>query len=547
MSIQRLRAALVPPSFVDTKALDTALLEDVAYRLRWITAVIGVTLGVSVALQAALGAAGLNLVPWDLAVVGPRVLGAICSLIFYLTLRAGRLPARRVVQISPAYEILIACCLVSFELALHIRLEAAVLSSFLPAHIFSFRAFVPMGLRKATLATLGSVLTLPLCAGLLSLGGLPVVWKEIVVLTVVVSMISAGAVVLSVVLRRIQGELTQAREMGSYELVGELGRGGMGVVYRARHRMLKRDAAIKVIQPEGMGPDIAGALARFEREALTTAALRSPHTIEVYDFGPTDDGAFFYVMELLDGFDLEALVRAHGALPPERAIHLLLQACSSLAEAHAVGLVHRDLKPANLFCCQLGPERDVLKVMDFGLVTDPTSQARATHGEMPEQLSNILQPTGTSSLTVAGTVCGTPGFMAPEAIRGEVSDARSDVYAMGCVAYWLLTGRRTHRAKTPWLLFIAHLEQPPAPLEGVPDDLAAVVSACLAKDPAQRPADGAELARRLRACQHAGRWTTEQAEAWWAEHRKQRAPAADSEPPAATTIATTMSFAPPSS
>ncbi|HEY3123462.1 MAG TPA: serine/threonine-protein kinase, partial [Thermoanaerobaculia bacterium] len=251
---------------------------------------------------------------------------------------------------------------------------------------------------------------------------------------------------------RLSVEAGRSLEIRSYHLEKLLGRGGMGEVWQASHRLLARSSAIKLIRPESVGdPD---AVKRFEREARATAALRSPHTVEIYDFGTTEDGAFYYVMALLEGFDAQTLVCKHGPLPPERAIHLLRQACKSLEEAHARQLVHRDIKPANIFVCRYGLECDFVKVLDFGLVKGGGPLA------------------GETSLTGAGVITGTVDYMAPEIARGDaLADHRADLYALGCVAYWLLTGKHVFDGATPMEVLIDHvrtLPVPPSKKSGVP-------------------------------------------------------------------------------
>jgi len=238
------------------------------------------------------------------------------------------------------------------------------------------------------------------------------------------------------VVYRLGTAVSRARELGSYRLIDILGHGGMGEVWRAQHRMLARPAAIKLIRPEALGDtnveDRKTVLGRFEREAQATASLRSPHTIELYDFGVSDTGTFYYVMELLDGFDAAALVEKFGPLPAGRAVHILLQMCDSLGEAHAAGLVHRDIKPPNIYVCRYGRAVDFVKVLDFGLV-----KPRDTSAESEQ-------------LTADHVVSGSPAFMAPEQVLGDKAlDARSDLYATGCVAYWLLTGKYVFEATKP--------------------------------------------------------------------------------------------------
>jgi eukaryotic-like serine/threonine-protein kinase len=305
----------------------------------------------------------------------------------------------------------------------------------------------------------------------------------------------------------------EARELGSYRLVQRLGQGGMGEVWRAQHRMLARPAAIKLIRPEvldgGDGGNRPMLLRRFEREAQATALMRSAHTMELYDFGVADDGTFYYVMELLDGFDLDELIERFGPVPPERAVHFLRQMCSSLGEAHEAGLIHRDVKPANVYACRYGREVDFIKVLDFGLVKQ---------GHMAEE--------GSDKLTAADmTAGGTPAFMSPEQALGEDQvDGRSDLYAVGCVAYWLLTGTTVFKGSTPMETIVMHVHKEPEPPSrrtrlAIPADLEAIVLACLAKDPAARPQTADELAARLASVRLEREWTGERAREWWDKHR----------------------------
>ncbi len=314
------------------------------------------------------------------------------------------------------------------------------------------------------------------------------------------------------VVYRLGAAVREAREMGSYRLVQRLGTGGMGEVWRAQHRTLVRPAAIKLIRPEVLGVQDPASrhvlLQRFEREAQATALMRSPHTLELYDFGVTDDGTFYHVMELLDGLDLSDLVHEFGPQPPARVVHLLGQVCHSLAEAHEAGLIHRDVKPANIHVCRYGREVDFVKVLDFGLVKRGGSDDR-----LGEQLTQDQ---------MAG---GTPAFMSPEQALGETEvDGRSDLYALGCVAYWLLTGTPVFKGRTVMETLVMHVNAEPEPPsrrapEPLPAELDALVLACLAKDPADRPQTADELARRLTEVPLASRWTPERAREWWDRHR----------------------------
>jgi eukaryotic-like serine/threonine-protein kinase len=310
------------------------------------------------------------------------------------------------------------------------------------------------------------------------------------------------------VMMRLGHKVTSARELGSYHLGELLGRGGMGEVYRATHRMLARPAAIKLIRPEmitGGNPEEADlALRRFRREAEVAASLRSPHTVELYDFGVSEDRTLYYAMELLEGMDLETLVRTHGALPANRAAYILEQVCQSLAEAHARGLVHRDIKPANIHVGTLGLQHDFAKVLDFGLV-----KAAAGGAEL-------------SQMTAAGFAAGTPAYMAPEMVLSDEIDGRADLYALGCVAYYLLSGKVVFEAANPVQAIGRHLRDAPAPIAersgiAVPAPLERLVFDLLAKRPEDRPQSALEVSRRLAAIDLEP-WTEEKAALWWREH-----------------------------
>lgn len=323
--------------------------------------------------------------------------------------------------------------------------------------------------------------------------------------------ICAGlGVLISHIITGLGREVKDARDLGSYRLGELLGRGGMGEVYVAQHRMLVRPAAIKLIRPEKLhwADDAKAQMAieRFRREAQAAATLRSPHTIELYDFGATDDGTFYFVMELLDGVDLETFVERFGPMPPARVAHVLQQACESLAEAHARGLVHRDVKPANLHLCRLGLRYDFVKVLDFGLV-------KAQH---PGQLG------GRGLDTAADIIPGTPAFMPPEAALGRPLNGQADVYGLGCVGYWLLTGHLVFEAATPYQVLAQHIEQRPAAPSRrseshIPPALDGLILACLEKSPEERP-DATTLAGRLAAYGADDPWTERQARAWWVDH-----------------------------
>jgi tRNA A-37 threonylcarbamoyl transferase component Bud32 len=304
--------------------------------------------------------------------------------------------------------------------------------------------------------------------------------------------------------------LKKAREVGAYELVRTLGRGGMGEVWVARHRLLARPAAVKLIRPELMGSDANSREAvsrRFEREARATAQLRSTHTVDIYDFGRSEDGAFFYVMELLDGLSLDTLVKRHGPLSAERTVYILRQVCHSLGEAHKQGLIHRDIKPANIFLCRLGPDYDFVKVLDFGLVKHA--------GGMQQQ----------TELTADGGTAGTPAYMAPEmATAAGDLDGRVDIYALGCVAYFMLTGHNVFDADTSIATILKHVRDTPVPPSertevAIPPALERLILDCLAKDPDGRPRTTADVTRRLAAIAFDQPWSCERGKEWWDIHR----------------------------
>jgi serine/threonine-protein kinase len=308
-------------------------------------------------------------------------------------------------------------------------------------------------------------------------------------------------------LNQLGTEVTRARRLGAYVLIEKLGQGGMGEVWRARHNLLARPAAIKLIKQDILASksmaDARSLIERFEREAQVIASLESPHTITLYDFGVAESTTLYYVMELLSGVDLETMVATYGPLPPERAIHILGQVCDSLEEAHRAGLIHRDVKPANIHVCNRAGRGDFVKVLDFGLV-------KRFDLEADNQSSTVAE------------IKGTPAYVSPEMISGDPVDGRSDIYALGCVAYFMLTGQLPFPADSAIKMLIAHASAPPPPLSlrvprPIPSELERVVMACLEKDPDRRPQSARELADRLAAVDLAEAWTERRSEAWWAQ------------------------------
>ncbi len=314
----------------------------------------------------------------------------------------------------------------------------------------------------------------------------------------VVMMAYVGARVLFALGKQVR----TARELGSYRLLERLGQGGMGEVWRARHRLLTRPAAIKLIRPLAAASIIGyEAASRFKHEAQAIARLRSPHTVELFDFGIADDGTFYYVMELLDGLDADRIVNKFGPMPAARVIHVIRQLCHSLSEAESISLVHRHIKPANVMLCRYGEDYDFVKVLDFGL-------AKAIHGPGAAEGASML-----TALTAEHAVQGTPAFMAPEQVLGEAHiDNRADIYGTGCLAYWLLTGQLVFPGNTPMQLLVQHAHSMPEPPSArtelpIPTELDGIVLACLAKDPSDRPQTARELAHRFEAVPVRDEWT----------------------------------------
>ncbi|HEV3118224.1 MAG TPA: serine/threonine-protein kinase [Gemmataceae bacterium] len=293
------------------------------------------------------------------------------------------------------------------------------------------------------------------------------------------------------------------RELGLYQLKRRLGAGAMGEVYLAEHTLLRRPCAVKLIRPTGA--DGEKQVARFEREVQATAALTHANTVEIYDYGRAEDGTFYYAMEYLPGLTLDELVGRHGPLPPARAVHLLRQVCGALREAHGAGLIHRDIKPANMIVCSRGGVQDVVKLVDFGLVRE------------------IDAGVGRGGLTQEGAVAGTPEYMSPEQAEGMPGlDGRSDIYSLGAVGYFLLTGRPPFQKPTALQLLIAHAREPVTPLTEirpeVPSELQGVVLKCLEKERERRFQDVAALESALAACPQGEPWTDAQAADWWQHH-----------------------------
>jgi serine/threonine-protein kinase len=367
-----------------------------------------------------------------------------------------------------------------------------------------YGVFIPNTWRRAAIVV-GSMSAVPIVAAfgamtqqqavrdyLLEQGGLSSmgIWVGVAAVTAVYGSHRFG---------RLRREAFDAGREGTYTLREKLGSGGMGDVYLAEHRLLKRACAIKLIRSDKAGDPHA--IARFEGEVQATAKLTHPNTVEIYDYGHTDDGTFYYAMEFLPGLNLQELVERYGPLPPGRALFLLKQVCSALKEAHAHGLVHRDIKPGNIFAAERGGLYDVAKLLDFGLV------------------KSIGVETSSMNLTIDGTIVGSPLYACPEAAVGEPLDARSDIYSLGATAYFLLTGRPVFEGDRPIKVLFAHANDTPTPpsqvIPGVADDLESVVMKCLEKKREDRFADVTELESALNNCKPNSVWTQKQATEWW--------------------------------
>ncbi|HEY8196839.1 MAG TPA: serine/threonine-protein kinase [Gemmatimonadales bacterium] len=435
-----------------------------------------------------------------------NVMGAIeipASLGLWWYSRRARRDPGFLLNLGLVYEVLIALSIGILDWAYNMPMGI----SWIAIVILLFSAVIPSTPRKTLVTALLAASMDPVGALIWKAAGQEIPGIDVVLINAFPSYLCALiAPLISHIIRGLGREVRKAREMGSYVLGDRIGAGGMGEVWQATHRFLARPAAIKLIKPDVLGAmtkaqgDVL--VQRFRREAQAAAMLRSPHTIHLYDFGVTSDGTFYYVMELLNGMDLQTLVSKHGPLPPARVIYLLRQACESLAEAHQRGLVHRDIKPGNIQVCRLGEYSDWVKVLDFGLV-------KSQGGER-------LEP----GLTAPHSVTGTPAYLSPESALGEPVDQRTDIYALGCVAYWMLTGRYVFTGDSAMQIVARHVSSEPAPPSkhssfDVSPALDRVVLACLAKKPTDRPGTARELSDQLGECAAESAWTREDARLWW--------------------------------
>ena len=416
-----------------------------------------------------------------------------------------------VLRLALVYEVVICFFLAVFTpWLMYLEIGDVPYVTWVTPLIILFPLIVPSPPRMTLIAAIAAAATRPLGLAVLEgFGGFEIPAIRYVGSTVSPAFAVALAYVGSRIVHGMNVDLAAARRMGSYVLESRLGVGGMGEVWRARHRLLARPAAVKFVRPEVVArdPDRQGTmLSRFEQEAQVTASMSSPHTIQLYDFGIEQGGMFYYVMELLRGLDLEALVKRFGPLPPARAIYLLQQMCDSLGEAHEHGLIHRDVKPANVYVCRYARQRDFVKVLDFGLVQ------LHHHGE-----------TRDPRLTADHSVGGTPAYMAPEQVVGEEVDGRADIYSVGCVAYWMLTAAHVFDGSSGLETMVKHVhDEPSAPSsrteQPIPAGLDEIVLSCLEKDRSRRPQSVDQLAEALAACDVGEPWTQTSAAYWWQTH-----------------------------
>jgi serine/threonine-protein kinase len=371
--------------------------------------------------------------------------------------------------------------------------------------IVLYGVFIPNTARRCA-AVVGGLAALPVTLvvadALLDRTTGPYVLSGLPELLILMAMATSIAIFGSHKMRELQKKAHEAERIGQYRLKQVLGFGGMGTVYLAEHMLLRRPCAIKVIRPDQAGDPKT--LKRFEREVQATATLTHWNSVEIFDYGHTDDGRFYYVMEYLPGMNLEDMIERYGPMPPARAGHLLRQVCHALREAHATGLIHRDIKPSNIIACERGKVYDVAKLLDFGLVKSTGLEGSSV------------------KLTMDGGVAGSPAFISPEQARGWDVDARSDIYNVGAVAYYLVTGELPFDRLSSLEMLHAHAFEPfeprPGFTESVPADLQRIIVRCLKKDPALRYADVAALESALGACACAGDWAPDQAEEWWQQH-----------------------------
>lgn len=494
----------------EKRSLTFQTVQAAVLRLRWISLTCALMTGLAVYLEGQLQPEVGKLLTHPL--LGLVVLFVVLAALgINVIVRYRLLSPVAILNLGLAFEIVVAGAISFSETALPRSPDGPVLgASKVALWIGIVGLLIPNKPWIKFATALGSASTLPL-AYVLNLhlyGYEPLRWNRLLVLIhlpYVMAFVNYG---LSKRMWRMEQAVQKARDLGSYHLLSLIGKGGMGEVWRGRHRMLARDAAIKVIRADmvttGRRYDSEVVRKRFEQEAHAIASLRSPHTVHLYDFGVSEDGSPYYAMELLDGISLQVLVNKFGPQPVSRVVHILRQVCDSLEEAHRQGLVHRDIKPNNIFTCAVGIEYDFVKVLDFGLVKN-MSDKTAMH------------------LTAPGGIAGTPAYITPEvAVGGQSVGTRVDIYALGCVAYFLLTGSPVFTERSAIDMVLAHVHKTPAPpsersASPLPAALESAILRCLAKRPEERPQSALEL-RRLIDAADVPEWLPEDAETWWQTH-----------------------------
>lgn len=491
--------------------LNPAMAERAAARLCWVSTACALTAGFTFAINRLLQPefqARQSDPIFSLNLVAMLLLAAALVAVQRLRL----LPAVHVLRLGLVFEVLVAWGISYAETFLPIGADEVVRGGSMVA---VWIAFVMMLVRHTPLSTLrvatiaASMWPAAYFFNVWQQGYEIAPWNRLALWMFPPYMVAFWAFLLTKRIFRVEMQAQKAEELGSYQLAYMLGEGGMGQVWRARHSLLARDAAIKIIRTDGKGRGSARQAdvlrKRFEREAKATARLECPHTVYIFDFGVTSSGEFYYVMELLNGISLQTMVERFGPQPASRVIHFVKQVCQSLEEAHRKGLVHRDIKPTNIFSCRVGLESDFTKVLDFGLVKHTDNDQN-------------------TMLTQDGSSAGTPAYMAPEAAMGEEKvDGRLDLYSIGCVAYFMLTGRLVFEEATATATALAHVQKAPVPPSErselrIPKSLDAVILKCLAKNPDDRPASASALIRMFESLDDIEPWEQEQAHEWWVRH-----------------------------
>lgn len=510
MRVQRISSDAFESPGLASSTLPPPILDRAVTGLCWITIFSAVTSVILTAIEHALQPEFAR--AWAHPVLRITSLGVLfLSVGFILIQRSGWLRKDLLLDLGMFFQVMVAFACGLFEGAAYENPNMVVLGhSGIAVWMILCGLLMPKAPLRAALSALLCVLAWPAAywVDLQIFGYQPMPMSRLLVWVLPLVILGIWTYILNNRVLAMYVTQQRAEDVGSYVLDTLLGSGGMGEVWRAKHKMLAREAAIKLIRPEVLlnstGRQEALLRKRFEREAQVTASLRSPHTVALYDFGQTKDGTFYYVMELLEGIDLQTMVEKYGPMHPGRVVDILHQACQSLEEAHRAGLVHRDIKPRNILLCKLGLQYDFTKVLDFGLVKS------LRPGDQTESL-----------LTRDGVTTGTPAYLPPEIALGSPDvDGRADLYILGCVAYFLLSGKMVFDETSSTALAIAHVQTIPTALSQrselpIPEGLEGIVMQLLEKDPALRIQSAQELARRLRSLRDVPAWGPDQAAQWW--------------------------------